>query len=165
VTREQVLARLIGTHAAFAYKVAAVPRDELETPTPGSAHSVKDILVHVAAYEELIVRRLRAARLGETTALDRDRIGWEPFNDAVWTQAAAMGTDEALERSAAAFAELLGEVERLTDAELSEMTGVTSAIDPAWLDGRALWEMIGMDAFEHYPMHFAAIDAMSGVDS
>jgi len=56
------------------------------------------------------------------------------------------------------FADLLSEVETLTDADLNDLTSLSSALDPAWLDGRPLWELIAIDAFEHYPMHYDALD-------
>ena len=48
---------------------------------------------------------------------------------------------------------------RLTDDELSGDVGLTARIDPAWLQGRTLAEVIGVDGFEHYPMHYPALAA------
>jgi hypothetical protein len=62
-----------------------------------------------------------------------------------------------LERSAWIFLQLLEEVAVLTDSELNGHAGVTAAIDPAWLAGRTLAELIGIDAFDHYPMHFSQL--------
>jgi len=161
MTRDEVLARLHESRVVFDRKVAAVPRELLGVAPEGHAHSPKDIVAHVNAYEELITERLRRARAGETTEFERDRAGWQAFNEHVWAQVRDQAAEEVLARSASVFAELLGEVAQLTDAELNEVTGVTKAVDPAWLGGRSLAVLIGIDSFEHYGMHFEALDAAS----
>jgi len=160
---EEVLVRLLTARAAFDARLAAVPHDALAVPAPGGTHSVKDIVAHVAAYDDLIVQRLVAARGGTTTAFDRDREGWEAFNERTWREAAALGSDEALARASVVFAALVHEVGRLTDEELGAPVGATAALDPAWLEGRAPWELIAIDAYDHYPMHHAALDAAAGI--
>lgn len=157
--REEVLARLVTARAVFDAKVAAVGQEAFDRTPPGFSHSAKDIVAHVTAYERLIVERLRAARRGETTAFDRDREGWETFNERVWAKAAEAENADVIEESHAVFGDLLVEVRALSDAELEEGVGITAVLDPAWLDGRTLWEMIGIDGFDHYPMHHAALDA------
>ena len=67
-------------------------------------------------------------------------------------------------RAAKLFLDLLEEVGRLTDAELSGDVGITARIDPTWLQGRTLAEVIGVDGFEHYPMHYAGLSA-AGADA
>jgi len=57
------------------------------------------------------------------------------------------------------FAALLHEVGRLSDGELETPSGATAALDPAWLAGQAPWELIAIDCYDHYPMHYAALDA------
>ncbi|MBA4370968.1 MAG: hypothetical protein C0418_05245 [Coriobacteriaceae bacterium] len=159
MTRDEVMARLLAARGEFDAKVAAVPPERLDVAPPGHTHSPKEIAAHVDAYEELITERLRAARAGETTAFDRDRVGWKEFNERVWGEARGTEAAVVLERSARVFAEMLAEIGQLTDAELNEVTGVTAVIDPAWLGKHTLGEIVGIDTFEHYPMHFEALDA------
>lgn len=159
MTRDDVLMRLETARAVFDEKLAAVPPDALDAPVPGSPHTVKEIVAHVTSYDELIVERLIAARHGATTGFDRDRVGWEAFNERTWREASATRTEDVLDRAHNVFDALLHEVSQLSDEELAAPAGATAALDPAWLDGRAPWAMIGIDAFEHYPMHYAALDA------
>ena len=159
MTREEVLTKLREQRAEFDGRLHAIPSDAMDRPIPGATHSPKQILAHVSAYEQLIVERLRAARLGETTEFDRDRVGWEAFNDRVWGEALDVPVDVVLSRSAADFLELLEEVAGLSDIELVGDRGATAAVDPAWLQGRPLWEAIAVDGFDHYPMHFAQLEA------
>jgi hypothetical protein len=159
MTRDEVLTRLKARRAEFDVRVHAIPGDSFDEPTPGGTHSPKQIVAHVSAYERLIVDRIRAARLGEETEFDRDRVGWEAFNDRIWAESKSAAADAVLSQSARDFLALLEEIAALANVELSEMRGVAAAIDPAWLQGRSLWELIGIDGFEHYPMHFAQLEA------
>jgi hypothetical protein len=164
MTRDELVATLKHSRAIFDEKLEAVPVDDLTAPVPGSTHSVKDIVAHVTAYDDLIVQRLISARHGSTTALSRDRDGWEAFNEQVWEDAAKMKPKAVLRRATDVFAALIHEVEQLSDEEVNARVGSTAALDPAWLEGNAPWQAIGIDAFDHYPMHYAALDAAAGGD-
>ena len=157
--RDEVLAHLSKERAEFDRRIEALGSDAFNRVPAGHVHSPGEILFHVTAYEELIVERLRAARTGEITAFDRDRIGWEAFNERIWREAAGVDEDAAKTRAREVFAALVGEVSKLTDEDLNGTTDLTRAIDPEWLKGRALWELIAIDGFDHYAMHFAALDA------
>ena len=159
MTREEVITRLRDSRAEFDAKVSAVPAGQLGFAPQGFAHSPKEVVAHVLAYEELIVERLRAARRGETTAFDRDRDGWEAFNARVWADAEHTPVEHVMARSELVFNDLMTEIEPLDDAELTSVTGVTVHIDPAWLEGKSLEELIAIDGYEHYPMHFAILEA------
>lgn len=159
MTRNQVLERLRLARAAFDARVTALPPDAVEIVPTGFRHSPKEVIAHVNAYERLIVERLRAAARGERTAFDRDREGWEAFNTRVWAEVAPLDSAAVLADSQQVFSDLVGEVSRLSDDELNTMTGITAFVDPMWLDGHTLWELIGIDGFEHYPMHFDVLEA------
>jgi len=164
--RDEVLSRLRQSRAEFDTKVAAIPEDRLGLAPPGFAHSPKDVVAHVIAYEELIVERLRAARRGQSTAFDRDRDGWEAFNARVWADAERTSAEHVMARSELVFNDLITEIEQLDDAELTSVTGITAYIDPAWLEGGSLAEQVAIDGYEHYPMHFAILEAAArGVQS
>ena len=163
MTRDEVLERLTTARAVFDDKVAAVAVDALALPVPGGTHSVKDIVAHVTAYDDLIVLRLVAARRGTTTAFDRDRAGWEAFNERIWREVAELPADVVLARAKDVFVSLVHEVSGLTDEELNAAVAATAALDPAWLGGRAPWELIAIDAYDHHPLHYAALDAAAGV--
>ncbi len=158
MNRDELLEKLRSARVIFDEKLAAVPADRLDAQIPGHVHTVGEIAWHVAAYDDLIVQRLRAAHEGRTTEFDRDRVGWEQFNERVWAEAAEKPGAEAIVRARVVFEELVHEVEQLTDAELNGPVGVVEHLDPAWLEGRALWELIGIDGFDHYAMHFEQLD-------
>lgn len=162
MTRDEVLERLRSERAVFDAKVERVPRDAFESAPEGHAHSPKDVVVHVTAYEEPIIERLRAAERGETTALCRDRDGWERFNESVWERAMAISSEEALAHARGVFAELVAAAERLTDADLAGESELASHIDQAWLEDRPLWQLVAIDGFDHYPDHYEVLDVAAG---
>ena len=159
MTRDEVLARLKVSRAVFDEKLEAIRPEALGVAPPGSVHSAKDIVAHVTAYDDLIVQRLISARHGSTTAFDRDRDGWEAFNERTWREAVGQKPEAALRRARDVFAALVHEVGQLSDEELGARVGATAALDPSWLEGRSPWQAIGIDAFDHYPMHYDALDA------
>jgi len=163
MTRDEVMEALRVARAEFDARLARVPADRMTAPTPGSVHSVRDIVVHVSAYDDLIVQRLVAARHGARTSFDRDNAGWQAFNDRIWAEAAGIEPADAVSRAADVFSSLLLEVGQLTDEELNAPVGATAALDPAWLEGRAPWELIEIDAFDHYPMHYNALEGAAAV--
>lgn len=165
MTRDEVLEQLTKQRETFDALVDTIPADSLDVPVPGYQHTPKQIVAHVAAYEWLIVERVRAARLGQTTDLERDRRGYEHFNEVVWEESAPRDADEVLATSARTFLALVEELAGLPDEEFGALSKVAEAIDPGWLRGRNLWEALAEDTFEHYPMHVAQLEAVIGETS
>jgi hypothetical protein len=163
MNRDQVFDKLRSARAVFDAKVASVPIERLDSAIPGHVHTVGEIVWHVAAYDELMVSRLRAAHEGATTEFDRDRVGWEQFNERVWAEAAEKSGAEAVEHARAVFDDLVGEIGQLNEAELNQPVGVVEHLDPAWLEGHALWELIAIDGFDHYAMHYEQLDEAARV--
>ena len=162
MTRDEVLRELREKRAEFDRLLEQIPGARLAEKCPGGEHSPRDIVCHVAAYDDLMVKRLRCAADGKSTAFDRDQTGWEVFNERVWAEAVALDTETVLVRAAETFLDLLDEVNLLSDEDLEStepLTGLAQHIDPGWLKGHALCELIGTDGFEHYPMHYAQLAA------
>ncbi len=70
---------------------------------------------------------------------------------------------EAVAHAQEVFAALVAELEQLNDAELNEPVGVVEHLDPAWLEGRALWELVAIDGYDHYAMHYEQLDAAATI--
>jgi hypothetical protein len=159
ITTSEMVVRLRETRDVFDAKVADVPTGAFDVVPEGHAHSPKDVVAHVSAYEALIVERLREAREGRSTEFDRDREGWEAFNHMIWAEAADMDEVDVRAQAVFTFSDLLAEIAGLTDAELNTNAGVTGHVDPAWLEDRTLAQAIAIDSFEHYPMHHDTLNA------
>jgi hypothetical protein len=163
MTRDDVLRSLWSARTEFDKLVSEIPVECLAQPIPGHARPAKDVIWHVAAYDGLIVQRLREARAGRMTEFDRDRVGWEQFNARVWAEAADIDVPTVCHHAEETFLDLLEEVGQLADDEVDGAGGIVEFIDPAWLQGRTLAEVIAVDGFEHYPMHHAELRAASAI--
>ncbi len=161
MTQDDLLFRLVASRAVFDAKVGFVPAEAFDSPAPGSKHSTRDIVSHVAAYERLIAERLIAARHGSETALEAD-MDREDFDETTWREAAGQDRDMVLSSATSAFATLLHEVGSLSEEELNAPRGTTASLDRAWLRGRPPWEAILADSEEHYRAHHGALDAAAG---
>lgn len=159
MTRDEVLDRLRATRAEFDARVSRISDASFERLVPGGTHTPKQIVWHVSEYDRLMVERLRAAREGRTTAFERDRVGWEAFNERTWSEGQDLDAETVKSTAGRLFEELLAEVGLLSDDELAGATGSSANLDPAWLGSRAPWELIGIDGFDHYPMHFRSLEA------
>ncbi|MDO8987432.1 MAG: ClbS/DfsB family four-helix bundle protein [Coriobacteriia bacterium] len=158
MSRDEVMERLQFTRIRFDRRIAAIPIEKMDALVPARAHTPKQVVAHINAYEALIVERLQAARTGNTTALFRDRVGWQEFNEQVWADSVDTSVHEVLEQSQRVFKALIHEIMMLTDGDMCDDTGIMAHIDPAWLQGRTLAQVIGVDAFEHYPMHYDELE-------
>ncbi|MDP2233991.1 MAG: ClbS/DfsB family four-helix bundle protein [Actinomycetota bacterium] len=158
MSRDEVMERLQFTRIRFDRRIAAIPIEKMDVLLQARTHTPKQVVAHINAYEALIVERLQAARTGNTTALFRDRVGWQEFNEQVWADSVDTPVHEVLEQSQRVFKELVHELMLLTDSDMLDDTGIMAHIDPAWLQGRTLAQVIGVDAFEHYPMHYDELD-------
>jgi hypothetical protein len=69
--RRQFLARIRRSRAATLALVARLPRDAMERPRTQGAWSIKDVLAHIAAWEEEGARRLQLIARGHG-----DRLVW-----------------------------------------------------------------------------------------
>lgn len=165
MTRDEVVERLQHNRIRFDQRVARIPRESLDVRPEGRAHTPKQVVAHVTEYEALVIERLRAARVGDTTALFRDRVGWEEFNEQVWSESEELDIETVLDRSEAVFADLIGELMMLSDADMIEDTGVIANIDPAWLQGRTFAQVVAVDCFDHYPMHYEELEQAAGQSS
>jgi len=158
MTRDEVVERLQHNRIRFDQRVARIPRDRLDARPKGRVHTPKQVVAHVTSYEALVIERLRAARVGDTTALFRDRVGWEEFNEQVWAESSELDVETVLEQSSTVFADLIGELMMLSDTDMIEDTGVIANIDPAWLQGRTFAQVVAVDCFDHYPMHYEELE-------
>lgn len=162
MTRDEMLRAFDESRSAFDTLLRAVPAERFAAAPPGFSHSPKEVVAHVVAYEGLIVERLSAAREAGTTAFDRDRAGWEAFNDRVWAEAAQAEPADVLRRWEEIGVSLRAELAMLTDDDLDGASPLAAHLDPAWLDGHTPAELIAVDAVDHYPMHHALLEAAAG---
>ena len=109
----------------FIEALDGVPKDKWNQPGVCGSWSVKDIVAHLASYEQVLVDVLKNLldEAASTPHLDRMKAGWERYNDAEVERRSANSADEVLaelksahQLAAALLAQLPEDVHRKTGA-------------------------------------------------
>ncbi|MDI6900707.1 MAG: DinB family protein [Anaerosomatales bacterium] len=153
MTRDELLEALERHRSEWEALLSRISEADLERPLPGHAHSVKDVIGHVTAYERWVVQRLREAMAGSTTDLPIDRVGYHRYNATIWREVAPRDWVGVLADSHRAYDELVRTIRALDDADLVGETDLVRALDPRWLEGVSLGEAIAADSYRHYAQH------------
>jgi hypothetical protein len=125
-----------------------------EVPVQGE-WTIKDILVHIAAWERLAADRIKAARSGSALHYpviqgDQDA---DAFNARVYTESRTKSLAEVQIEFETAHQALLNQVEALDDAILSEKLPFD------WAGNLSYQVLISANTHWHYHEHRAAIEA------
>lgn len=158
MTRDQMLIELAVARATFDNKVGTLPRASLVREVPGYGRSIAQLVAHVSAYDSMVVQRLASAERAGMTNLGFDHGNREHHEQSTWVFADRWDFDRLLERAKGEFGSLSDLVRNLSDEELNGRIGAGGALDPAWLRGRAPWQAIAADTFEHYREHLDMLD-------
>jgi hypothetical protein len=116
-TREELVRRLDDGRARLAAFIGDDDESALTAPHFGNGWSKRDLLVHLAAWEERVTRVFAAYQQGRDPA-PRDTMAEEPFNAAVEAEARGLTGREAVEREAAAYAHLRRAIDAAPDGDL-----------------------------------------------
>lgn len=135
--------------------IAHAPPDRITQPGVENDWSIKDIMAHVADWEQYVVRRIDAALHGRP--LDQRHMP----NDAAMDQINADNIDRSrhhpLDQIQAAFAQSADQViavlEQLSDDDLWSTTTVSERFNGP------LWQHIAVNTYEHYVEHSEPIEA------
>lgn len=123
------------------------------------SHSTKDVVAHLTAYEQALVRWLREAKAGRVYV---DSVLDQPDLD---TRNAVVHDDNK-DRSAAdimkTFHETSAELEEcvrlFTDEELNHPEVTAWFVVPRWQRKQELWRCVANDSYEHHQQHIPDIE-------
>jgi hypothetical protein len=147
--------------------IAQIPDSARAEPALPGGQSVKDLIAHVAAYENWTAAQIRAAAEGraptdrELYGVDEmppDPKGWnlDRQNAAIHARYKAMPLAEVMTFSRQAFADLVSAVEAVSDADFATV-GAQS-----WTGDRSLLEIIPEQCYAHYEQHVDELRAITG---
>jgi hypothetical protein len=159
-TKSELLETMRREHASWEALLAQVPCERMEEPGAEGLWSVKDIIAHVAAYEQWLALDLERALRGEMYgARELNGPRGDEINARIFRQHHDRPLAEVLAEAPAAFARLVAAVETLPESDLGNPDGAARYIDPAWLAGVPLGTCIASDSYEHYREHAPSIRA------
>jgi uncharacterized protein (TIGR03083 family) len=146
--RSALVARVEDGRARLEAAVASVPLSRLEEPGLAGGWSVKDVLAHVAFWEEALVAQLDAAAGGPPApSLDED---FHAVNARVQA--------EHRSRPLAEVRQWADRTHRSLVARLRDLpTRVLESPPAGSADPAPLWQSVPGATFEHYPEHVEAI--------
>ena len=152
MTKDEILDALEDERENFLEAIDGLAEKEIQTAGVVGDWSVKDIMIHLSAWEAELVKLLWQAHNNQkpTTVhfsqVDVDAINQEWF---------VAYHDRPLERVLADFAAVRKQTARRVDVFTDRDLEDSQRYD--WLEGRPLWEWIAGDSFEHEAEHTAQI--------
>jgi hypothetical protein len=147
--------------------ITQVPDSARTEPALAGGWSVKDLIAHVAAYENWTAAQIRAANEGRAPT-DKELYGTEemPPDPEVWDidrQNALINAQyketplaEVMTFSRQAFADLMAAVEAVSDEDFTRTDAQT------WTGDMTLLEIIPGQCYAHYEQHAEELRSISG---
>jgi uncharacterized damage-inducible protein DinB len=163
-TKDELLAQLRETRSTWVSVIAAIPDEAKIEPVLPNGWSVKDVMAHVAAYEQLTAEQLNATnehRLPEGVPDTSSRSGNEASSDdAIDAQIYAAFKNapltDVMRFGDRAFQDLLLTIEATPEEHLAH---------PApWTDGKAALEVIPGESYAHYQSHLEDVRELADTE-
>ncbi len=155
--KAELLTEMRNGYANFETLLDRLSEAQLTTPGVNGEWSVKDILIHLASWQQRMSQRMQAiARGGDGLRLKPDITNEEEmnaFNDTTFAANRSRPLHEVCEEFRATYQQLLADVEAADERDL---------FDPqrfAWLQGASLWQNVAGNSFAHYKEHIPMIEA------
>ena len=138
----------------FRQLVAPLSEAQMTAPNVQGMWSIKDIVAHVAAWEELMAGWLETVARGETPELPEfDQASLDGLNEQIYLA----HRDESLPEVMAAFdglkAQALASIEAVPEEDLLAPCRL------GWMKDDPLWHLVGANTFWHYRPHMEKIEA------
>lgn len=151
---DELLAALDSAREAFVDALEQVDADLVTAPGVMGEWSVRDLVVHVAAWAEHASHALDLATAGRGNEFDYSTDQTDAMNERILADGRTTSPAAALAREEAAFTRLRATVAGLDPALLAHRLG----------NGDTVEEVIRYDGPDHYAEHTAHLRAWFGVD-
>jgi hypothetical protein len=142
-------------YAALETVLTPLNEDQMTRTGVNSDWSIKDILAHIATWQQVLVERLQAVTRGEkpTTLLDLDVTEEEidRLNAQFYEENKARSLAEVLTDFRTSYQHIVEIVQALSDEDLTDLHRF------AWMGGEPLWQLIPSETYKHYSDHRESI--------
>ena len=142
--KTHILEQIRTTRHQFEEALAQVSPERMTQPGVNDEWSVKDMLAHIAWWEQHLLRRLRTGHEDLYVAGEEVRETVARVNAEIFTASRERPLAEVRVEYDASFHEVLATIEAMPDNELAS---------------EEMDEIIGVDTFQHYPEHTAMLTA------
>jgi len=160
MTKEKFLSTLHNERANWEALLAKVDTSRMTQPGVAGEWSLKDVIAHVAVYEEWIAAVLEELMRGETKTLNSgepEDVDVEYRNARFFKEHQHRSLPHVLAFSQLSFQHLLAVVQSLPEEELIGAAPSFKALLPGYWPDEPLWQTIAGDSYEHYHQHIPDI--------
>jgi hypothetical protein len=168
VTKTELLRRIEEGYKSFEQVLSTWNDDQLTKPGP-EGWSVKDHLVHLAAWEVGIAALLRKENRWEAMGLDKDVFSKIDSEDELNALIQEKNRKRSLAEVRAAFEDahrqMVNAINDLTDADLVKPYSYYQPDEPGEPDNRPIWPRIVGNSYGHYEEHTPWIKAVVDFNS
>jgi hypothetical protein len=169
-SKTELLERMRAGREEWDALIAQIPDSARTESALAGGWSVKDLIAHVAAYENWTAAQIRAANEGRaptdrelygTDEMPDDPEGWDldRQNAAIYAQYKEMPLTEVMTFSSQAFADLVAAVAAVSDEDFARSGAQT------WTGDRTLLEVVPEQCYAHYEQHADELRSISGDDT
>jgi hypothetical protein len=155
-SKADLLQQVQDAHDALEGTVALLNHEQTVQPVLEGGRSVKDVLAHITAWEQLMLTWLRGRARGETPdmpELGLDYDGLDELNERLYGE----NRDRSLQEVRVAFndsyQQVLEELEATPEEVLFDPSG------SGWQETQPLWVLVATNTSRHYQEHAEAIEA------
>ena len=132
------------------------PLNEVQMTAPGvnGEWSIKDVLIHLVAWQHRLLAQMQAATRGDEPAISALDISGEEMdrlNEQFYQENKTRPVNEVLSDFQSTHSQMLAAVQAMTGEDLT---------DPhrfAWTDGKPLWQFVASETYEHGLEHIGAM--------
>jgi len=168
-SKTELLERMRAGREEWDSLLAQIPDSARTEPTLAGGWSVKDLIAHVAAFENWTAAQIRAANEGRAPT-DRELYGVEEVtvdpegwdldrqNAAIYARYKEIPLADVMTFSSQAFADLITAVAGVSDEDFASSGAQT------WTGDRTLLEIIPEQCYAHYEQHAGELRSISGDD-
>ncbi|MBO0783772.1 MAG: maleylpyruvate isomerase N-terminal domain-containing protein [Ktedonobacteraceae bacterium] len=152
--KQTFLDTLHGERAQWDAQVAQVSEKQMTQPGFAGEWSLKDVIAHIAVYEEWAANEIQRALRGEQPEWDPKltEVSNDERNARLYEQQRGRSLSDTLAFSRRTYQQLVEAIQALSDEEFKSTDGLGGRLHPFWA-GRPLWKGLVGNAYEHYQEH------------
>jgi len=149
MTKQELIEKIERSHSEWEALISQIGRDRLGEPGVTGDWSVKDLIAHVAAWQQRVLDRMDADKTGQPAEFT----GWDvnDVNDRLYERHRGRSAEDILAFGRDTYARFIEHIGALTEEQIFKSGHFSFTKE------NVLYDWIAGDTFEHYDEHSATI--------
>ena len=148
ITKNELIEKIKENRKILEDLIANIPQEDMYTPVEGD-WTVKDILSHIIAWEQNMIRWIDITLSGGSPGdFPETRETLDALNEAQYQRDKENDLTEVISNFSSSYAQSLTLAENVNEEEINDTDSF------AWRNGRPLWYIIAANTYWHYEEHF-----------